>query len=374
MAQVWQQDQPGLWRFSTRIAAPILATAVGVLALMAVAMLWVTQRADDVEQSRQVRMVEHDVSASINRLSHELEVVAVWNDAVTHSSHDGLDTSWIDENIGTWLYKIFGHDEIYILNADNLSVYAMRGGVQVSADQFRLIDTEVADLVQRVRTSQAAPADHKQRKSTGRAIYEAALLRVGQRPAAVSVMRIVPHADDGPAAPAGQENLLLGIRFLDGSFLSDLREEDLIEGARFAVEADPHPGEATLALTDSKGDVIGYLHWLPETPGTHILSSLKLAYTLAAAIIVALMIALVRVLWRSTSQLQASQAHAHHLAFHDVLTGQPNRARLMTGLSRLWCRRGGTRLSHPPNSPFSCLILIVSSWSTTLLGTRLAMS
>ncbi|CAO3459296.1 putative bifunctional diguanylate cyclase/phosphodiesterase [Azospirillum largimobile] len=355
MGKSKQEQGSSAWRFSVKIAAPIFAMTVLVLGLTAGGMLWATKQTDKASIERQVRMVEHDIRTSIERLAHELEVVAVWNDAVTYSNPDGLNIAWLDENIGIWMHKMFGHDQIYILNAYDTAIYAMRDGAQVEADRFIGIRADVADLLDDVRGDGSILPDRTQRKSTGRAIHASALHRIGERPAVVSVMRIVPHADEGPVAPTGNETLLLGVRFLDGSFLEDLRDEDLIDGARFSSTPNPQNGETTFLLKDKFNKSIGYLIWRPETPGKYILSHLAWTYAAMAIGIISIMMALIRILWKSTSELQTSQAHAQHLAFHDVLTGQPNRARLMEGLGQAlgWTRRS----ANSTESRFALLLL-----------------
>ena len=43
-------------------------------------------------------------------------MVAVWDDTVQEVSKPDLDEVWLDANIGGWLHKTFGQDQVYILN------------------------------------------------------------------------------------------------------------------------------------------------------------------------------------------------------------------------------------------------------------------
>jgi len=168
--------------------------------------------------------------------------------------------------------------------------------------------------------------------TSGRAIHDAHLVELLGRPAAVSVMKIVREGDDAPVEP-GREFLLLSVRFLDGSFLKQLSERNLIENLRFSRSNDPLDGEVSVRLNSDTGEQIGYFLWKPELPGTQILRVIGPSTALVCALLVAMMGWLVRSLQTSMSKLEAtvadlraSEAHAQHLAFHDVLTGLPNRA------------------------------------------------
>jgi hypothetical protein len=145
-------------------------------------------------------------------------------------------------------------------------------------------------------------------------------------------MQIVPDTDDMVQEP-GSEYVLVSVRFLDDSFLKQLSDRNLIEGLRFARSNEPREGEVSVPLRSDFGDMIGYFLWRPELPGTRILYVIGPSAAVVSALMVAVMAWLVRSLHTSTSRLEAtvielraSEAHAQHLAFHDVLTGLPNRA------------------------------------------------
>jgi diguanylate cyclase (GGDEF)-like protein len=81
-----------------------------------------------------------------------------------------------------------------------------------------------------------------------------------------------------------------------------------------------------VALVTERGEQIGYLVWRPELPGTVLLRVLAPVTALAVLLTLLALGLLARSLRRSTQELEASRAQAQHLAFHDVLTGLPNRA------------------------------------------------
>jgi predicted signal transduction protein with EAL and GGDEF domain len=94
---------------------------------------------------------------------------------------------------------------------------------------------------------------------------------------------------------------------------------------------------------------LGFLFWRADVPGRLITRYLGPMAGLVLLVMLGAMATLVWSLWRSGKRLsaavldlQASEAQAQHLAFHDVLTGLANRAlfhdRLDQALAR--ARRG----------------------------------
>ncbi|WP_168220524.1 putative bifunctional diguanylate cyclase/phosphodiesterase [Azospirillum thermophilum] len=300
-------------------------------------------------------MAELVIGSSIDTLARELEVVAVWNEAVAYTGQDQFSSKWIDENLGTWLFKMFGHDRVFVLNASDEPVYAMADGAQVDATRYAEVRDSIADMVADLRALGPKAVPHRATKTTGRGIHVADLRRVAGRPAVVGVMRIVPHAGDFPPALPGREALLLGVRFLDGSFQEELRTEHLLDGARFGGASDAGPGERLLPLHGRRGVLADYLIWRPEAPGAQILGHLIPLYLLESACFILIMLVLLRVLWRSAGELRASEAQAQHLAYHDMLTGHPNRAQLMDMLDQSLA--GAARAPDGPQERFALLLL-----------------
>jgi len=346
------------WRFSRKILIPMVVVMLAGVGIAGFGLYWATTRSDYVAVERQVQTTRRAIDDIIARLALEQETVAVWDDSASHLHRAHPDMTWINDNTGVWLHSIFGHDQTFILNGRDQPVYANIEGSMVAASRFEAIRNDLRLQLEETRGRRNAPNNRFDRHpgqarpgsavlTTARAIHDTQIARVGGRPAAVSIMRI--RASTPGLQPPGPEPLMVSLRYLDRGFLQELEHRNLIDGARFSPARDLGRGEQALVIENEDGGHIGYFIWRPVLPGSRILA--VLAPTTAGLVIamIALMALLGRWLKRSTGelgealvQLQASEAQAQHLAFHDTLTGLPNRAlfndRLDHALSR--ARRG----------------------------------
>ncbi len=331
-------DRTGL-PFLRGVLLPVVLVALTTLSLGALSILWAVNKSNDVSAERQLRTTDRSIRAVVQELAQQQEMVAVWDDAVLELNKSPRDLKWLDANLGVWLSKTFGQDEVYILDERNEPIDATIDATRVPTQNFERVRSNINALVEGLRGISGSPhRDHVEELAeaahltSGKAIHDAHLLELLGRPAAVSVMKIIPESDAVPY-PHGREYLLVSIRFLDGSFIKQISERNLIEGLRFSAEDRPESGEISVPVQSDVGNLIGYFIWNPDLPGDRVLRSVGPVMAAAAAMILLLLGALVRRLKQSTTalertvlELQASEAQAHHLAFHDVLTGLPNRA------------------------------------------------
>jgi diguanylate cyclase (GGDEF)-like protein len=331
-------------RFAVRVLLPVVAVTLTAVLLAAFGLYWASTRSNAVSVERQIRATQLALSNSLDELAVQQEVAAVWEDPIIKLDKKRVDWIWIDKNIGTWMYDIFRHDQVYVLNGKGKPVYAMAEGKRGHPETYATVSAYLKPLIDDVRGRSTGP-NHSHERLPGRelhpantvrtsknAVHATDLVEVLERPAAVSVMRM-DDPDSAYHTPKGAEYLHICIRFLDGGYLQEVAKRNLIEAPRFSRAPTREEGEHALPLISDNGNLIGYFFWRPELPGTAIMHALAPVTTLSAVLMILIMTMLSRWLRRSMRkqeammvELQASEAQAQHLAFHDVLTGLPNRA------------------------------------------------
>ncbi|MFC4173470.1 CHASE4 domain-containing protein [Microvirga sp. GCM10011540] len=299
-------------QFRSRVVLPVTAVTVASLALAAFALFWAVRQSNDLSVERQLRTTERHIRAIVGELAQQQEMVAVWDDALQELEKPAPDWQWIDDNIGIWLHLTFGQDQVYLLDAANAPIYATIGGKRASPREFNLLRPSLEGLLHGLRGHSESPhRPHVLRPpdttyvTTGRAEYDAHLLELLGRPAAVSVMKIVPHSDNMARRP-GSEFILVSVRFLDGDFLKRLSERNLIEGLRFSRSDTPRADETSVELRSDEGYLIGYFIWQPDLPGTRILHVIGPSTALVCGLMIAVMALLVRSLRRSILEVDTS--------------------------------------------------------------------
>jgi diguanylate cyclase (GGDEF)-like protein len=332
--------------FSSLIVKCLSAMVIAGVALAFSALYSATRESDLVSVERQARTARHAIDISIDELALQQETVAIWDDAASHLIAPRRDYYWIHHNIGGWLHRIFGHNEVFVLDGRDQPIYAAVNGDQVSVERYRQLQERIDHLVDGVRgrgdkragrhdrlPGQALAKDSSVR-TTDRTTHDSHIEVIGGRPAAVSAM-IIKSSTPNYVRPNGKWPVLVSIRYLDGGFLDGLGAQQLIESPRFAATPETRPGEYATEILCEQGGLIGYLIWKPELPGTGIFSRL-LPWTLLSLAALFAFIALLGLrLRRTVSEVAAAERQAKHLAFHDPLTQLPNRALFQRKLDEL---------------------------------------
>jgi diguanylate cyclase (GGDEF)-like protein len=289
------------------LVAILLLTFVGAGAALFVG----TSLTNTEARHQQHRMIEASFSQSLNEHLRQLHSLSRWGPFEQHLA-EGNSSRWLDENIGLWLYEMFGHQLILVLDQQNQIVRVWREGQPVSAPEN---DPLIGEVLQSPLVNDPARHDN------------ADYARVTNRAAALAVGNIQRESN---ALPRFR---LVSLKFLDDGYLAGLAERNQLQGLHFSDDT-PQPGTgARYLLIAQAGEAVGYLNWIPSRPGAQMLRTIGPSTGLAVLAISLLCLYMVRRLWNSSVNLSqsmlrlgASEAQAQHLAFHDVLTGLPNRA------------------------------------------------
>lgn len=316
------QNRQGDQLFRVPIIASAATVALTILLLGSMLHLAATE-SDQISRERLHQVVEYALGKSIEKVPYDQESIAIWDDAVKNV-RDKFDAKWVDINLGVWMFDYFKHDRSFVLNGENQVLYAMADGKQVSVGR-RLPMGKVADLVGKMRQQVRDGALDRYDNGQERIPRAVDLGFVEGRPAIISVMPLVSDTGEMPQ-PRGTEGLIASVRFLDSSFLPDLASAYLLRGVRYSTINDTAADEQSFPFNNSAGSAIGYFIWKPDLTGHAILARLSPLFAVGSLAIGFAVIFLIRRLRGTCNELVASDAHSQHLAYHDALTGLPNRA------------------------------------------------
>ena len=336
--------------------ALLLLFAVGLVAIAG--LLYATSQSDKSSIDRQARGARQALDIALDDFALQQETVAVWDDSAMKLSHPTVDRQWLTDNIGLWLHNIFGHDVAVIVDGNDRLVQITFGGVAGDGSLYNRYRPEFAELLRAVRGKShdlgtrhdrrlgQAPMANTTVRTTARATHVTRLARVLGRPALISAMLVkpsTPHFVDDRGSPP----VLISVRYLDTGFINDLGKLHLLDHARFGPESEAGRGQAALPIEDTAGLTLGYLIWRPELPGQDVRGSL-LPGTAGAILILALVMSFLTSRLKLTVRERGMlQARAAHLAWHDPLTGLPNRELLnvrTVAALKSNARRGGIAL------------------------------
>ena len=301
--------------FVREVILPLVAILLLTFVGAGIGLFWGTSLTNNEARDQQERMIQASFAQSLTEHLRQLRSLTRWSPLADRLAESTPDQHWLNENVGSWLYDMFDHQLVVLLDRDNQLINVWRNGQAVP-------DKRVGPYLQDMLNS---PLVKRSDEAAGPNDF-ADFVRIGQRAAALAV------GDISSTRQAGRYRLV-SIKFLDDGYLRNLADRSQLRQLHFSDSEPLGKTKARYLLNSQQGEPVGYLSWQPDKPGAQMLRTLGPSTLLSVLMITLLCLFMVRRIWTSSLKLSqsllklgASEAQAQHLAFHDVLTGLPNRA------------------------------------------------
>ncbi|MDG4878693.1 EAL domain-containing protein [Mesorhizobium sp. WSM4935] len=325
-----------------QVTLTVLTLAAFALAIVVGFGFYAASQADDASLERQKMFIADGLQDKIAAVEREQESISVWDDSVINAKAGNQ--LWMAENLSVWMYTYYGHNRVYVLDSANHPIHAMREGKLVEVSAYGEDQPTLLPIIEKLRRMLAGPPQTDAHGQPMKMVAED-LVSLDGALAIVSVAPLVPSSDRVSQAQ-GTEYLHVSVKFISDAVVHKIAGKYLLEGARLVPLSEP-VGPAAVPLVDSRGVILGYVGWDQLRPGLALVR--KIAPALAIALLLAggVLVFLLSRLRRASAALQTSQDQAQYLAFHDTLTGLPNRALFEDRLRRtlLFASKDGTRVA-----------------------------
>jgi diguanylate cyclase (GGDEF)-like protein len=356
-------------RFRMRVLLPGAVILLITAALCGGALIVAGRGTDSMSLMAQQGEVFRATMQGLDELSLAQESVGLCEQCISEASSADPDPASLND-VGTRLFDLYHVHETYVLDSRDRPVYASVQRRQAAPSAYERVAPAVdrfvklargeikrpsgrSNLNERLPGSPPAPIEFPPMpglsdepltvfptvQTTPSAIHATDLVRIGDQIAFVSVMRLAHSSEENPAATT-HAPLLVSLRYLDAKFLLNAAQKNFLAGARLADSPKPREGETSTPLMNSDGVPLTTVFWRPLLGGNMVIGALLMPAAVVFGVItllVLLMALRMRGLMKRDDEhlgeleqahfeLKAKEAQAHHLAYHDALTGLPNRA------------------------------------------------
>jgi diguanylate cyclase (GGDEF)-like protein len=323
----------------------LLVLAAFVLSAASVAMLGATHYYWSIKVDNAARdHAERVVTNGLQRFSDEIAKTGVdqtyWDEAVLYGSNR-IDRKWIHDAFGRVFWEIDGFEGSVLFDHRDEAVFANARGSDVNPNRFaqivRASKPLIASVRERERKRGKVDVSKLARGAKLEPIIARGIIRDGEGIAFLGASLVQP---DSKAVPADRPaSILIIIERMDQRVVDQIASRFLLQRPQLRLDSvPPATGRGQAVMRDPLGRPIAALEFDTPTPGAELSKRLWPALALFAAALLSATAWIIRRGRAMAGSLVASEARATHLAFHDQLTGLPNRARLNEGFAQLASR------------------------------------
>ena len=323
----------------------LLVLAAFVLSAASVAMLGATHYYWSIKVDNAARdHAEKVVTNGLERFAEEIAKTGVdqtyWDEAVLYGSNR-IDRKWVSDAFGRVFWEIDGFEGSVLFDHRNVAVFASARGNDEDPNHFAQVIQAAEPLIRSIR--------ERERK---RGRVDVSKLVRGSRLEPITAHGIIRDEKaifflgaslvqpDSKAVPNDRPaSILIILERMDQRVVDQIASRFLLARPQLRLGSAPlAKGRGQAVIRDPSGRQIAALEFDTPEPGAQLSQRLWPALALFALALLAATAWIIRRGRAMAGSLVASEARATHLAFHDQLTGLPNRARLNEGFAQLASR------------------------------------
>lgn len=326
-----------LARYRTVAAIALSGLAILVMTTLILARIATANISDQRVAEREEALVANGVGGWISDLEKLVVIQSTWDDALENLGQR-FDPAWADENVGAYLHVSAQVQEAFVLDGRNRPIYGSAHGTGRPASTFSRLDADSAPLVARIRAREDLRKPSTGPWRTPAPNTASGIALVDGQPAILTAALV--QSDFGRVRLNRPGPIIVTVQYMDAAFQRRFADRYLLENLHV------HPvtnlpvlaREAAVLLRDGNGRAVARLDWRPQAPGARLLRR-TLPFVLGAMALFCVVLALV-FRWgsRTAQSLLASESRARHMAYHDHLTGLPNRALFFEEMNRAIAR------------------------------------
>ncbi|OYW98704.1 MAG: hypothetical protein B7Z12_19335, partial [Caulobacter vibrioides] len=288
-----------------KIFGLIAGMAAGMILLAGFALTVAARQADVRERQYEQTLVENGLRQRGREIQTALNPYVIWDEAVIKLDNK-FDRAWAVQNIGASVGDVLGNDVVFVLDGDDLPIYARINGKDAPLEQYADYQARLKGVVAQVRAIEADP----KKVAALRAVHKSRVVLVDDKPLLITVSLVRPDLKaktKGPRAPL----LVSGISVADSVLkaFSDrflLQEADILVVAPNQLQTDQ--AQRVVGKSDDGRRIV--IRWTPRRPGQDLLKS---AWPILGGAVLAAAIGsfmLFRVTRRAAKKLLLSEAEA----------------------------------------------------------------
>ena len=341
-----QQDRASHFSGDLHRLNKTISAAIGFFGLLLLAIIaYAGWSANQTATERERTLLKNAFNQSIARALNEQKSVAWWDDSVVKITDQAIDLDFVDANFGIFLTETYGHDEVYILNADERPLYAFADAERREPSSFERRRKSVEEVIVEARRGEQTklskrPDSFTESQSNYRklaGVLEVArwaghIISVDGQPAVVAALTIVPNVN--MSLLKGTPNLLLSITNIDEAFISEIGRSLLLSDLALLASPARREGVVSEAFVVDDGVSAGFLSWTTRRPGQVLLTIILPLVGLGAIATALLSMTMLRRLRRASEELARRESQARYEAQHDALSGLPNRVHMVQKIEK----------------------------------------